>query len=402
MNKKNCLCFLTSFESLNATYHTQKNLLEEISKEFDKLYIINIDNLQFFSKKKNYKFSNEIKNKPDNIILFNPKNSTEFETFHKDKFLIAISNFGKTFFDFKIHLLLNRKNIIQIQCKNIGNIQMDENVSFKHISLTLNYLILNRFFRKLTTFFSLIGIVKKFEISFISDSNILKAIKSRKLKNFLYKKKLLFTKEFCLVNSKYFDELKKIKNITNNYIVHLDYYLNYNHETRLRGKFTDDRIKKHHDLIYEFLNILKKKLNKEVKICIHPSYPIDYFKKYYKDFEVIKYKTKEMVSNADLVTFFDTSSIIDAVLLNKKIFSLSSIYMGKNERKHSTVYSKKLNIINIELSNFREQYFENVYEKSSKFNPKFDDFRKTYHQLDQTENGYSKIIRTIKSRFFNV
>ena len=76
-------------------------------------------------------------------------------------------------------------------------------------SLTLNYLILNRFFRKLTTFFSLIGIVKKFEISFISDSNILRAIKSKNFKNFLYKKKLLFTKEFCLVNSRYFDELKK-------------------------------------------------------------------------------------------------------------------------------------------------------------------------------------------------
>ena len=143
IKKKNCLCFLVSFTSLNVTYHTQKNLLEEISKEFDRLYIINIDNLQFFSKEKNYEFSDEIKNKPDNIVLFNPKNSTEFENFHKDKFLIAINNFGKTFFDFKIHLLLNRKNIVQIQCKNIGNFQMDENVSYKHISLTLNYLILN-------------------------------------------------------------------------------------------------------------------------------------------------------------------------------------------------------------------------------------------------------------------
>tara|TARA_Y100000816_G_scaffold6581_1_gene4039 strand:+ start:14 stop:1219 length:1206 start_codon:yes stop_codon:yes gene_type:complete len=400
IKKKNCLCFLVPFDSLNVTYHSQKNLLEEISKEFDRLYIINIDNLQFFSKEKNYEFSDEIKNKPDNIILFNPKNSTEFENFHKDKFLIAINNFGKTFFDFKIHLLLNRKNIVQIQCKNIGNFQMDENVSYKHISLTLNYLILNRFFRKLTTFFSSIGIVKKFEISFISDSNILRAIKSKNFKNFLYKKKLLFTKEFCLVNSRYFDELKKIKKISNSYIVHIDYYLNYNHETRLRGKFSDDRIKKHHDLVYKFLNILKKKLNKEVKICIHPLYPLDYFKKHYKDFEVIKYKTKDMISNADLVTFFDSSSIVDAILLDKKIFSLSSIYMGKNERIHSTVYSKKLDIINIELSNFKEEDFENLYQKSSKYNQKFQDFKKTYHQFDPTENGYSKIIKTIKSRFY--
>ena len=73
---------------------------------------------------------------------------------------------------------------------------MDENVSYKHISLTLNYLILNRFFRKLTTFFSLIGIVKKFEISFISDSNILSAIKSRKLKIFYTKKNYYLLKNF--------------------------------------------------------------------------------------------------------------------------------------------------------------------------------------------------------------
>ena len=64
-----------------------------------------------------------------------------------------------------------------------------------------------------------------------------------------------------------------------------------------------------------------------------------------------------MISNADLVTFFDSSSIVDAILLNKKIFSLSSTYMGKNERIHSTVYSKKLNMINIELSNFKEEDF---------------------------------------------
>ncbi len=398
--KKKEICLLTSFESLNASYHQKKSFLEEISKKFNRLYIINEDNLLLFSKEKKYEFSSEIDNRPKNIILFNPKNSSDFEDFHKDKFLIIINNFGKTFFHFKIHLLLNRKNIVQVQVKNIGHIQLNENIYKRHVILSLKYLILDRFFRKLTTFFSIIGLIKKIEISFISDANILNAIKTKKFKSFLYKKKLLFTKEFCLVNSKYFDELAQIKKISDSYIVHIDYYLNYNHETRLRGKFSDDLIKKHHSLVYKFLNILKRKLNKEVKICIHPSYPVDYFQHYYEGFEVLKYKTKEMISNANLVTFFDSSSIIDAILLNKKIFSLSSIYMGRNERKHSVVYAKKLNIINIELSNFKEEYFENLYKKSSESNKKFENFKKTYHQHDYTETGSSKIIKTIRSRFF--
>ena len=150
--RKKELCLLTSFESLSASYHQKKNLLEQISKEFDKLYIINEDNLLFFSKEKNYDFSKEINNRPKNIILFNPKNSSDFENFHKDKFLVIINNFGKSFFHFKIHLLLNRKNIVQVQLKNIGNIQMDAHVSKRHVLLTLHYLILDRLFRKLTTF----------------------------------------------------------------------------------------------------------------------------------------------------------------------------------------------------------------------------------------------------------
>ena len=44
--------------------------------------------------------------------------------------------------------------------------------------------------------------------------------------------------------------------------------------------------------------------------------------------------------------------------------------MGKNEREHSIVYAKKLNIINIDLNKFKEDHFENLYQKSSLFNTK--------------------------------
>ena len=58
------ICLLSSFETLNATYHTQKNLFDTISKEFNEIYFINTDNLKFFSKPKEYNFSDELKNRP--------------------------------------------------------------------------------------------------------------------------------------------------------------------------------------------------------------------------------------------------------------------------------------------------------------------------------------------------
>ena len=109
MNSKKHTCLLTSFKSLNGTYHTQKNFYEFIAQKFSNFYIINIDNLIFFARPEKYDFSDEINNRPKNIILLNPKNSKEFNFFIKDKILIVINNIGRSFHDFKIHLLIKKK-----------------------------------------------------------------------------------------------------------------------------------------------------------------------------------------------------------------------------------------------------------------------------------------------------
>jgi len=398
---KKYLCILTSFETLNATYHTKKIFFNKINKEFEKFYFINIDNLKFFSKLKNYNLSEELKNRPKNIIFFNPQNSKEFKDFIKDKILIAINNFGKTFSDFKIHLLLKKKNIIQIQLKNIGNIQMTQHTSKKHIFLTLNYLILNRLFRKITTILSAVGIINKFDISFISNKAITDVLKRNILKKFLYKKKLLFTKEFILVNSKFNDEIDVYsKNLSNKYIVHLDYYLNYHQETMLRGEMDQASLKQHHDSVIKFLLVAQKKLNKEIIICIHPSYPVDYFRNLYKDFRIVKYKTAEMIRDADLVTFFDSSAIVNAVLMRKKIIQLSSKFMGNNEQLHSKIYKKILGLSDIELSNFKEEFFDDAYKNSYGDENLINKYISNFHKLTEAEDGTSKIIRIIKERYF--
>lgn len=392
--KKKCICLFTSFESLNATYHTQKNLYKYVASQFDKFYIVNIDNLRFFSKPLNYQFSEEIQSRPKNILLVNLKDSIDFKRFISDKILVVINNFGKTFQDFKIHLLLKKKDIFQVQFKNIGNIQSDQIVSKKHILLTANYLILHRLFRKITTILSSLNIINKIDISFISDKQIYDRAEKTKLKKFI------FTKNFCLVNSKYQDEID-ISNLSEKYIVHLDYYLNYHAETVLRGNMDPNRIKLHHDCVQNFLTIAQKKLNKKVIISIHPQYPIEYFENFYKNFQIVKYKTAELIKDAGLVTFFDSSAIVNAVLMKKKIIQLTSKYMGKNEQYHSEIYKKNLGLSKIEIDNFNEENFNEIYQKSNFDKGLLDKFINNFHLFDSNEKGSTKIVKTIKKKYFS-
>ena len=58
----------------------------------------------------------------------------------------------------------------------------------------------------------------------------------------------------------------------------------------LRGEMDQASLKLHHDSVHRFLLVAQKKLDKEVLICIHPLYSIEYFRNFYKDFKIVKYK----------------------------------------------------------------------------------------------------------------
>ncbi len=76
--KKKYLSYLTPFNYLKATTHISRELIENLSKNFEKFYIIISENLEFFNKKKNNGEKKEKINIPNNCIFFNPKNFKEF------------------------------------------------------------------------------------------------------------------------------------------------------------------------------------------------------------------------------------------------------------------------------------------------------------------------------------
>ena len=92
-NKKKYLSIIISFNDLDGFLYNQDYLIKKLSKNFDKILIINSENLKFFSKKKDYKISIEVKKFPNNFILFDPKDSKDLSKFLEDKTILVINYF---------------------------------------------------------------------------------------------------------------------------------------------------------------------------------------------------------------------------------------------------------------------------------------------------------------------
>ena len=89
-NKKKYVAILTSFMGVKGGYfHVAREFIDQLSKNFDKIYLINTQNLRFFPKFARSVYmeedlgENDLKSSdiPKNFILFNPKNIKNFQIF---------------------------------------------------------------------------------------------------------------------------------------------------------------------------------------------------------------------------------------------------------------------------------------------------------------------------------
>ena len=268
--KKKYLAVFCPYSNTNTLNTTHNFTLKKIAKNFEKIYYINTENLIFFPKKYLHNLDDIKKGLPENIILFNPKDSKEFSNFLNDKDLLVINFFGRYFSEIKIHYLLKKFKIKQIQITNVGQNNWSQITSIKYPLKKLIYRT-KKLMPKILLILGNIGIVQKIDIRFLSNKIFLKNIKKSKIKNFLYEKKLLFAKELIEVNSIASDISNSAKfESDEKYIVHLDASLNYYHETELRGNVTEETLKEHYFHLNIFLKNLSNIFNKEVKVCIHP------------------------------------------------------------------------------------------------------------------------------------
>ena len=398
--KKKYLAIFCPYKNTNSLNTTHNFTLKKIAKNFEKIYYINTENLIFFPKKYLHNLDDIKKGLPENIILFNPKDSKEFSNFLNDKDLLVINFFGRYFSEIKIHYLLKKFKIKQIQITNVGQNNWSQITSIKYPLKKLIYRT-KKLMPKILLILGNIGIVQKIDIRFLSNKIFLKNIKKSKIKNFLYEKKLFFAKELIEVNSIASDISNSAKfESDEKYIVHLDASLNYYHETELRGNVTEETLKEHYFHLNRFLKNLSNIFNKEVKVCIHPQYNLKEHQKHLPDFEIIKFKTREYIYKAFLVTTFDSSAVLDAVLLRKKIIGITSDFMSKNEINHSKAYSKLIGYINLntKITTLKKQ---EILKKLNDNIKVYNYYIQNFLHFDDNKLGIEKIIDTIREKYFS-
>jgi len=413
MKKKYLALCIGGLKNLGQTIHTYKFLLEKTCENFDKLFIIHTGNLCFLKPKNNLHnkrdfFINEknsklvIKNKklrlPKNIEFFNPQNIMDFKNFMQDKNIIAINSFGRTFNDLKIHFLFKYFNIKQIQISNIGNLQGKPFLVKKYNIFVWFNKFNHDFGHILTVALSNLGLVPKIDIRFISSKKTFDFLK----KNSLFKRlNFFYCKDHILVNSKSYDHLASNNpKVSENKIVLLDTMFNHPEFIQMGSTPKLNIVKEFYNKTNKLLKLLEKNYKKKVVVCIHPKDDLNNKKKIFNKFKVVKYETQKNIIESFIVLFFDTSAIVDAILLKKKIIVLQSSLMDKNSLRFGGDYHKKAGIFKINLDNYEFKNKKTLLNHLNKSKINQLSYIQKYLTPDGNNLGFEKIIKTIKNRFF--
>ena len=409
--KKKCLGFIYNAKITRHLKNALSNNIHNINNIascFEEIYILNLNNFNWFKKNehgfekifRDFSFNKKIK-------FYNPKNSVELDSFFKDKDFHGIISLGKTVNELPIHLLLKKHNVKFFQISNIGNKNIGDLPSKKSFLKGYLNIIWRVFMHKLFIILKVFGIIPKIEMRFTSNkvwTNL------SKKKQSIYNKIIRFfnisyAKKVIIINSGAYDLFYKNKFIKNEkYIILLDEMFNNEQYLRL-GTYTDKKIIKiHYENLIKKLKIISKYYKKKVIICIHPSDNLKEKKNIFSDFIVKQHQTKKYIYQSKLVLFFESSAIIDAIILKKKIMTILSNALDTNQTANNMHYVNEIDIpflnVDEDLTFDKDTINKYKYDKK-KINKSYNSYINKYIAPDNSNiQGYVKISNIIKKNFF--
>ena len=381
------------FENINTNFITNEYTYNKLLNYYKEITFVNCQ----LKKRNNSLISPQIKSKLKKFKLEWPTTENEFLSYFKNKKTIIINVIPKHFAYLKIYLLLNKVEAKQVIISNVGQIQgtwanLKHKYNFNYLYIFMN----NRLCPLLISILSFLNFIPKIDIRFLSNKSFLKSIKNSIIKNFFYKNHIFHTKKIIPINSKFYDEYKEKKIILGQkYITHLDLDLNYKHKIDKKIKYKKETIDKHYYYLNNFLFKLQKIFKKKVIVSIHPKYDLKFIQKKLIKFKVVKYKTKKLIQNSYLVTDFGSSSVIDAVILNKNIISLISPYIDYP----NNVYSKVLKLYEYNIKSGKNITRKNLLSNFKKNKKNYSKFINSKHFLGKNIYGYKVIIFEINKLF---
>jgi hypothetical protein len=342
---------------------------------------------------------------------------------------------GRSFKYFKILFLLKKNN-----CKLLINL----NIGFKNISANrfffskkkltesainyIKFIFLRKFSFIIFRFLVLINIFPKIELLFEGSKKNTKIINNylgKKIKKYFPKIDISYIKRVIHINCRSYDELiDKKKEINQKYITFLDSGFDHGDVLLREGAQQKQDREKYYHLLNLTMNKFKKIYKKKVVICLHPKTDYNIIRKFlhnFKNFKVVKFRTRYYIQKSYIVLFHDSSAIIDAIFLKKKILNLRSNVMGEYYKYQNKLYSSLINVPSFDMEDshkLNKQFVEKKYfSKKIKYNSYIKDLLtcsiKDYDKIIKYKNinlitskfknqkGSKQIIEIIKKKFFN-
>jgi hypothetical protein len=335
--KKIILCYFLPFSLLKELKTSPyMNVLINISKKFESIFLVNTENL-ISTKIKTKKFYRIHKN----FININPKNYTDLNKFTAKKKIIVINSIPRNLEHFRLLLYLTFKKIPKLEISNLGNIQKGTEVFIGKFNIKYFKLLITKYIpRKIIHLLAMIGILSKVDCKFTSNKKLeINFKKNNKIRSYY--------KDIRHVKSTIYENTVN-QNIEEKYIVLIDVYPLYSQMTEYK-KINNNHIIEHYKKLGTLLNHLKKILKKRIAVCIHPAYPEKFYAKYLSGFTIYKYRTNEFIKKSFIVLTFNSSSIINAIKYDKRIISIQS-KIFKEKKYSSSIYQEELKTKKITLS----------------------------------------------------
>lgn len=377
------ILFLIDLNRDNVSYISFKDFLDNLKKK--KIEIIVID-VSFLHKQKKNKSKIYLRYKNlfelNKSNFFKPNNINEFDLIiKKNKNVLFYNHFLKELKYYSINRSLLKLNIKSFYVSSLGY----NPISFNYVNSSyikkIAYFLKYRSSYYIFRFLLLFNLFLKIDIHFEASDYIVKSIKnslSFKIKNKFKSFDISYYKKIIKINSKHYDEmlLKKYP-IKKEYIVFID-GMPFDHADVLRRE--GSLLKENRNLYYKnikklFLQ-LSKIYKKKVIICLHPKYQKNRIRKDFEGFVWKMHQTEKYIAKSFMVVVLESSSIVQAVLLKKKILTIHGRIIGEHGNKRCLAYARDLGLNKIDIGKINTWRLNKIKFNKKKIHKYYDNYIK--------------------------
>jgi hypothetical protein len=396
--KKKIFGIIIATSDYKGIFNHNKELFNQLSKGFTKVYVLNMLAFKFREDKKKIKNQKIL---PKNFIFLNFTKSIDFLNFFKNRQMIAIQYLDKNPSFFKIFFLIKLAKIKNIMVMNLGNFgnKITPDFNTKHVFAFAHYY--QKGFYYLFRILTILNIFPKIDLLFESDIRIIKnhnnGLSRRFEKTFPFFK-ISYFRKIELVNSVFFKQDYKIRKKSKKYILYVDVPINHGDKV-IREGYADKNTEENFYLnLNIFLERLSKILNLKIAVGLHPSNNIGF--KYLNKFEIKKKRTLDLIPNCEIAVFTHSSLISSALMLKKNILFINSEFMGKYHTDLTNRYVKSLGSFSINIDKpFMLKKIQILNKIKNSVN-NYNKYIKTRLNADGRNLPNEKIIKKIKEYFF--